>query len=84
VLQIDTCGSSFSPAVAAYTGSAVRALTPLASGTVGVFCGATGTSISGIQVTLPPNGGTIYIAVEGGVPSNPVTGSITLHWGAGG
>lgn len=82
VVQIDTCGSSFSPAVVAYTGSALNAQTPLASGTVGIFCN--GGFISGIQVTLPPNGGTIYIAVDGGVPSSPVEGSMTLHWGQGG
>jgi hypothetical protein len=84
ILQIDTCGSSFSPAVAAYTGSTVNALTRLASGTVGVFCGATGTFVAGIQVNVPPNAGTIYIPVDGGTPSSPVQGSITLHWGQGG
>jgi hypothetical protein len=84
VLQIDTCGSSFTPLVTAYTGSSLTALTPLGSSTVGVFCGATGTTISGIQVALPPNGGTIYIAVDGGTPSTPVMGSFNLHWGQGG
>jgi len=84
VVQIDTCGSSFTPAVAAYTGSAVNALTPLGSSTVAVFCGATNTWISGIQVNVPPNSGTVYFAVDGGTPSSPVTGSFTLHWGQGG
>jgi hypothetical protein len=84
VVQIDTCGSSFSPSVVLYTGSAVNALTPLASSTVGVFCGATGTSIAGIQVNVPASGGTIYIAVDGGTPTNTAEGSFNLHWGQGG
>ena len=84
VLQIDTCGSSFTPAVVAYTGSSVTALTLLGSSTVGVYCGATGTTISGIQVALPPNGSTVYLAVDGGTPSSPVEGSFNLHWGQGG
>jgi hypothetical protein len=84
-LQIDTCGSSFTPLVTAYTGTAVNALTPLGSGAVAVFCGTTNTWISGQQIFLPPNGGTIYFAVEGGIaPSGPVTGSVNLHWGQGG
>jgi hypothetical protein len=37
LVQIDTCGSSFTPIVAAYTGSAVNALTSLGSSTVPVF-----------------------------------------------
>jgi hypothetical protein len=84
VVQLDTCGSSFSPSVVAYSGSSINTLTPLASSTVGVFCGATGTFISGIQLNLPPNGGTIYIAVDGGTPSTPVMGSFNLHSGQGG
>jgi hypothetical protein len=84
IVQIDTCGSSFSPSVGLYTGGAVNALTPLASSAVGVFCGATGSFISGIQVNLPPSGGIIYIAVDGGTPTNPAEGSFNLHWGQGG
>jgi titin len=84
VVQIDTCGSSFTPAVGVYTGTAVNALTPLASSTVPVFCGTTNTWIAGLQVALPPNGGTIYIAIDGGVPSNPVMGQFNFHWGMGG
>jgi hypothetical protein len=82
VVQIDTCGNSFTPAVAAYTGSSLTGLTSLGSGPVGVFCN--GTFISGIQVALPSNGGIIYIAVDGGTTSSPVMGDINLHWGQGG
>ena len=80
VYQIDTCGSSFSPSVTAYSGSAVTALTPLASNTISVFCN--GNFVPALQVNVPGNGAIVYIAVDGGVPSNPVEGSITLHWGA--
>jgi hypothetical protein len=78
VSQIDTCGSSFSPAVAVYSGTAVGALTPLSTFPLGVGCGATA-----IQVNVPA-AGTYYIAVDGGVPSNPAMGSVTLHWGTSG
>jgi hypothetical protein len=81
VYQLDTCGSSFSPSVVVYTGSTLNALTPVASSTIGVFCG--GTTISGLQINVP-SGGTIYIAVDGGTPSNPVTGSFNLDWGQSG
>jgi hypothetical protein len=85
VVQMDTCNSSFSPLLAAYTGNSVNALTPLPSGQVAVFCGNTGTFISSVQFTLPPNGGTIYFAVEGGIaPSGPVEGTFSMGWGQGG
>jgi hypothetical protein len=83
VYQIDTCGSSFSPSVVVYTGSRLNALTPVASSPIGVFCGATGTTISGLQVNVP-SGGTIYIAVDGGTPTNSLTGNFNLDWGQGG
>jgi hypothetical protein len=84
VVQIDTCGSSFTPLVTAYTGSTLSALTPVASSAVPVFCGATNTFISGLQLNIPPNARTIYIAVEGGSPSSPVEGTFHLHWGQSG
>jgi len=81
---MDTCGSSFSPSVIVYTGGSIGALTPVGSGPLGIFCGATGTFISGVQVNLPPDGGTMYIAVEGGTPINSVTGSFNVHWAQSG
>jgi hypothetical protein len=85
VVQMDYCNSSFIPVIAAYTGNSVNALTPLPSGQVTVFCGTTNTWISSVQFTLPPNGGTIYFAVEGGIaPSGPVEGAFNLGWGQGG
>jgi hypothetical protein len=83
VLQIDTCGSSFTPLVSVYTGSTLNALTQLATSTVPVSCG--GSFISGIQVNIPPNSGTVYFAIDGGLtPSGPVEGDFNLHWGQGG
>jgi hypothetical protein len=85
VVQMDYCNSSFIPLIAAYTGSTVNALTPLPSGAVTVFCGNTNTWISSVQFTLPPNGGTINFAVEGGIaPGVPVEGAFNLGWGPGG
>jgi hypothetical protein len=85
VVQMDYCNSNFIPLIAAYTGNAVDGLTPLPSGQVAVFCGTTNTFIASVQFTLPPNGGTIYFAVEGGIaPSGPVEGDFNLGWGQGG
>jgi hypothetical protein len=85
VVQMDYCNSNFIPLIAAYTGNAVNALTPLSPGQVTVFCGTTNTFISSVQFTLPPNGGTVYFAVEGGIaPSGPVEGDFNLGWGQGG
>jgi len=83
VYQFDTCGSSFSPSVILYTGTTLNTLTPAPSGTIGIFCGATGTTISGLQVNVP-SGGTIYMAVDGGTPTNTTMGNFNLHWGQGG
>ncbi len=47
-------------------------------------CGDTGTFVGGLQVNLPAEGGTVYIAVDGGTPTNFETGSINLHWGQSG
>ena len=71
--QIDTCGSDFSPLVGAYTGA------------LAVFCGTTNTWISGRQVFLPLDAGTIYFAVEGGLgPTGPGEGNFNHHWGQAG
>lgn len=84
VLQIDTCGSSITPVAAVYSGSSMVALTPLGASTVAVFCGASGWQ-SGIQVTVPADAGTVYIAVDGAnTPGGSATGSFSLHWGQGG
>src|SRR5262249_26707448 len=78
ILQIDTCGSSFSPMVSVYTGSTLNALTRLATSPIPGSCGA-------VLVNVPSSSGPVYIAVDGGLaPTGPLEGDFNLHWGQGG
>ena len=85
-VQLDTCGSAVAPIVAAYTGGAVDALSPLAVtyGLVTSYCGASDTWIAAYVITLPPNGGTVYLAVSGAaIPGGTEAGDFTIRWGQG-
>jgi hypothetical protein len=71
----DTCTSSFDTVLAIYTGSAVGALTEVASNDDG--CGAFG----GSKVTFSATGGTLYqIAVDGYDTASTSRGTFTLVW----
>src|SRR5690242_18558629 len=83
-LQIDTCGSSCTPLVTAYTGTAVNALTALGTGPVAVFCGTTNTWITGQQIVLPRTARLAISSVEGGIaPEGPGDGQLQPALGPG-
>lgn len=82
-VQFDTCGTTFAPLIAAYTGSVVGALTPVSVTTGRVMC-ADGTTAPAISFGTSGSG-TFYIAIDGKNPgSGPATGTTKLNWGDGG
>src|SRR5262249_58600135 len=69
-VTFDTIGSGFDPLLAAYTGSAVNALTQVAAND----------DASGLQsrISFPAVAGTTYrIAIDG---YNGASGAVTLNW----
>lgn len=70
---VETCGSGFDTLLAAYTGTAVNALYPIAADDDGGGCGGNTSRIS-----FTATGGTTYrIAVDG---YNAASGTVTLAW----